>query len=156
MPTSNTLTGLIPTIYTALNVVSRENVGFIPAVSRDAKADRAALNQTVRSPIGEAGELEDITPGQNPAASGGTTVDYVDVTVTKSKAAPILWSGEERLAVSDFGQYNTILADQFADGMRKLVNAVELDLALEGVLNASRAYGTAGTCLLYTSPSPRD
>lgn len=145
MATSNTLTGIIPTIYTALNVVSREMVGFVPAVTRDAQADRAALNQIVRSPIGEAGELEDIIPGQQPANSGGTTVDYVDVEITKSKAAPILWSGEERLSVSDFGQYNVILADQFADGIRKLVNAVETDLALESVVGASRAFGTAGT-----------
>ena len=53
MATSNTLTGLIPTLYTALNVVSREMVGFVPAVARDSTADRAALNQTVRSAIGD-------------------------------------------------------------------------------------------------------
>jgi hypothetical protein len=41
------------------------------------------------------------------------------------------------------GTYNQILADQFADGMRKLVNAVEVDLALAAVVGASRAYGTA-------------
>lgn len=48
---SNTLTGLIPTIYTALNRVSREQVGFIPAVARNAKADAAAKDQTVTAPV---------------------------------------------------------------------------------------------------------
>lgn len=151
MPTSNSLTGIIPTLYTALNVVSREMVGFVLAVARDAKADRAALGQIVRSPIGEAGELEDIVPGQQPANSGGTTTEYVDVKITKSKAAPILWSGEERLSVSEFGSYNIILADQFADGLRKLVNEVEKDLALEATVGASRAFGTAGTAPFGTA-----
>ena len=47
----NTLTGLIPTIYTALDVVSREQVGFIPAVAKNAKADAAAKDQTVTAPV---------------------------------------------------------------------------------------------------------
>lgn len=142
---ANTLTGIIPTLYEALHVVSRELVGYIPAVTRDSQASRAALNQTVRSPIGEAGALEDITPGVNPASSGDTTVSYYDVTITKSKAAPIRWNGEEQLGVGSSGQINTILRDQFTDGMRKLVNAIEVDLAVQAKTAASRAYGTAGT-----------
>lgn len=147
----NTLTGLIPTLYHGLNVVSRELVGMIPAVSMDATTERAAVNQTVRSPIGVAGALEDITPGVNPAASGSTTVDYIDMTITKAKAVPILWTGEEQLAVGPTGQYNKILADQFEDAFRKLTNAIEADLAVAAYQAASRAYGTAGTAPFGTA-----
>ncbi|MDL5036841.1 P22 phage major capsid protein family protein [Comamonas sp. Y6] len=145
MATSNTLTGVIPTLYEALNIVSREMVGFIPAVRRDTNVARAAVGQTVRSPIGVAGDLEDITPGVNPQASGGTTVDYTDVQITASKAAPILWSGEEQRGVGHTGTLNDILRDQFADGMRKLVNAIENDIWMAAYKASSRAYGTAGT-----------
>lgn len=142
---ANTLTGIIPTLYEALNTVSREMVGFIPAVRSDSNAERAGLNQTVRVPIGESGALEDVTPGATPAASGDTTVGYADVTITKSKAAPIRWNGEEQRAVGTNGTYNSVLADQFADGMRKLVNAIEVDIAVAAKAGASRAYGTAAT-----------
>lgn len=142
---ANTLTGLIPTIYTALDVVSREQIGLIPNVNRDATAESGAVNQTVRSPVVPAASLEDITPGANPADSGDQTIGYADVTITKSKAYPIRWTGEEQLSVSQFGQYNTILADQFMQGFRTIANAVEVDLAAEAKVSASRAYGTAGT-----------
>jgi len=142
---ANTLNGVVPTLYSALNVVQREMVGFIPAVRRDSKSDRAALNQTVRSPIGVSGALENITPGATPADSGDTTVDYVDVTITSSKAAPIRWTGEEQLSVTTTGVVNEILRDQFADGMRKLVNAIESDIFTAVKAGSSRAYGTAGT-----------
>lgn len=142
---SNTLTGLIPTLYEALNRVSREMVGFIPAVTRDSNAERAAKDQTVRVPIGDSGALEDVTPGADPASSGDTTVGYADIKITKSKVAPIRWNGEEEKGVGTTGQYNKVLADQFTGGMRKLVNAIETDLAVCGRNGASRAFGTAGT-----------
>jgi hypothetical protein len=142
---ANTLTGLIPTLYEALNTVSREMVGFIPAVRSDSNAERAAVGQVVRVPIGESGALEDIVPGQLPPNTGDTTPGYIDMTIQYSKAAPIKWNGEEQLAVGSTGTFNKLLADQFSDGMRKLVNAVESDIALKVMAGASRAYGTAGT-----------
>lgn len=143
---ANTLTGIIPTLYEAMNVVSREMVGFIPAVNSDLNiAKRVAVGQPIRSPIGEAGELEDIVPGVNPQDSGDTEVTHTDIVITKSKASPVRWNGDEQLAVGSSGQYNVILRDQFADAMRKLTNAVEQDLAQEATIGASRAYGVAGT-----------
>src|SRR5690606_10692525 len=69
------------------------------------------------------------------------TVGYTDIKITKSKAAPVRWNGEEQRAVGTAGVYNQVLADQFTDAMRKLVNAVEIDLALAANVGASRAYG---------------
>jgi hypothetical protein len=136
----NTLTGLVPTIYTALDIVSRELIGFIPNVSRDATAASGAVGQTVRSPIVPPGQLEDITPGPIPADSGDQAIGFADVVITKSKAYPIRWTGEEQKSVSQFGQYNVILAEQFAQAFRTIANAVEVDLATTALANASRAY----------------
>lgn len=148
---ANTLTGLVPTLYEALNVISREMVGFIPAVRRDTNADRAAVNQVVRVPLAEAGALEAITPAATPADSGDTTVDYADVAITSAYASPIRWNGEEERAVGTTGTYNRILADQFVDAMRKLVNQVEIDTFMAGYKAASRAYGSAGTAPFGTA-----
>lgn len=156
MTTANVITGNIPTIYEALNRVSREMVGMIPAVTRNTKADRAALNQPVNVPIGVSGPLENITPGQQPADTGNTTVTDAVVMITKSMAAPIVWNGEQTLAVGSTGVYNEILADQLTDGMRKLCNQIEIDLCAAGVAGASRAYGTAGTTPFGTAADMSD
>lgn len=152
---ANTLTGLVPTIYTGLDVVSRELIGFIPNVMRDATAQSGAVGQTVRSPIVPEISLENITAAATPADSGDQTVGYADVSISKSQAAPIRWTGEEQLSVSQFGQYNRILADQFAQAFRALANAVETDI---GALyaKASRAYGSAGSAPFGTASDLTD
>ena len=141
---SNTLTGLIPTIYTALDVVSREQVGFIPAVARNTKADAAAKDQTVSAPVAPVAVTEDIVPGPSAPNTGDQDIGKVDVKITKSKMAPVKWNGEEQLAIGPAGTYNTILADQFKQAFRALANEVDSDL---GALyyGSSRAVGTAGT-----------
>lgn len=152
---ANTLTGLIPTIYAGLDVVSRELIGFIPNVQRDATAQSGAVNQTVRSPVVPSIETENITPGNTPADSGDQTMGYVDVTITKSKAAPIRWTGEEQLSVTKDGIINTILRDQFSQAFRALANEVEADIAGLYVA-ASRAYGSAGNAPFATAADMTD
>lgn len=138
------LDAVIPTVYEALDVVSRELTGYIPAVSRDSGAQRAAKGQTVSSPVVPAVELEDISPGQTPADSGEMDVDTVDMTISKSRAAPVKWTGEDQRGVQASGQLERIQRDRFAQAMRALVNEVERDLGGE-YHRTSRAYGTAGT-----------
>jgi hypothetical protein len=143
---ANTLTNLIPTLYNALDVVSRELVGFIPAVSRDSTHERAAVGQTVRSFVTPTVGISPIVPGVNPANAGGQTIGNVAMTITRAEKAEILWSGEEQLSVSSPGiTAQRILQDQFAQAMRALTNAIEADVAVAAYAGASRATGTLGT-----------
>lgn len=142
---ANTLTGLVPTIYNALDVVSRELVGLIPAVTSDMTYARAAVGQTVMSPVTPAATATDITPAVTPPNDGDQTIGNVPMTITKARRVPIRWNGEEKLGLDNNGaSYNVILSNQFQQGMRTLVNEVEGDLAALHT-KASRAYGTPGT-----------
>lgn len=149
---ANTLTNLIPVLYEGLDIVARELVGFIPSVTINAKADAAAVNETITIPVTPAGVLEDITPGQQPADSGDQTIGTLNMSITKSKASPIRWNGEEMKGFINNGTYRQVLAQQFAQSVRALTNAVETDLAALHAY-ASRAYGTAGTTPFATDLS---
>ena len=142
---ANNLDGLIPTIYNALDVVSRELVGFIPAVSSDMTFERAAKGQKVSSPVTTGATASDIEPDVTPPDDGDQTVGSVEMEITKARRVPIRWNGEEKRGLDNNGaSYNVILRDQFAQGMRALVNEVEADLA--GLHRfASRAVGAPGT-----------
>jgi len=141
---ANTLTDLIPTMYTSLDVVSRELVGFIPAVSSDMTFERAALNETVISPVAPAASASDITPGVTPPDDGDQNIGNVSMTITKSRRVPIRWNGEQSKGVNNGVGRNKILQDQFAQAFRTLCNEVESDLGALHIYG-SRAYGTAGT-----------
>lgn len=69
---ANTLNGLVPALYEALDVISREMTGFIPAVSRDSSVARAAIGQDVLVPITSEAASADNTPGVTAPDSGDT------------------------------------------------------------------------------------
>jgi hypothetical protein len=154
----NTLTGLVPTLYEALNVVSREMVGFIPAVTRNASAERGSVGQTVRVPVPAVAAAQDITPAVTAPNAGDATIGFTDISITKSRAVPIRWTGEEQrqMGTGDTAQGANILRDQFAEAMRSLVNEIEVDIANVAKVNASRATGTAGTTPFATAGNMDD
>jgi hypothetical protein len=137
----NTLTNLIPTLYAAADIVSREQIGFIPAVTRDSRIDRVAINQTVNVPVVGAITPVSITPGAYAPDTGGAAPGNVTVTISNQYAAPIAWNGDEQIAVSETGLYDNVVTQRFAQGMRAIANLVEADLAALHT-KASRAYGT--------------
>jgi hypothetical protein len=142
---ANTLTSLIPNIYEALDVISREQVGFIPAVSRNSSGEQAALNQTIMIPIAPQATPGDNTPAVTAPNTGDETIGNVTMTISKSKHYPIRWNGEEQRGANNAGWYGGLLTQQFIQAFRTLGNLVEADLATTAYQNASRAYGTAGT-----------
>jgi hypothetical protein len=149
---ANNLTSLIPDLYEALDVVSRELVGFIPSVTLDATAERAARNQIIRVPITPAAAAEDVTPGQLPPDDGDQNIGNNSLTITKSRNVPFRWDGEEQRGVDSGPGYNNLRRDQIAQAFRTLTN--EMEAFVGGLaIGASRAYGTPGTAPFATDLS---
>lgn len=143
---ANILTGLIPSVYEALDVVGRELVGVIPGVTLDSQVARAGIGQVVSSPVAPASFASDITPGVTAPNDGDQSIGRMDIQITKARAVPIRWSGEESKGINNGGPgVNAIFRDQVSQAIRTLVNEIEADVLLEIRRNASRAYGTAGT-----------
>ena len=153
---ANTLTGLIPDIYEALDQVSRELTGYIPAVSRDSGIERAAVGQNVRVPVTTEVTAQDTIPSANAPNTGDTNVDHVDAQITKSRHVPVRWNGEETKGLSNAGTFSTIQADRFYQAMRTLVNEIESDVHVEAYKNASRAFGTGGATPFGTAADLSD
>lgn len=153
---ANTITNLIPYLYEAMDVVSRELIGFIPAVTRNSSAERAALNEQINVPVVPAIATSNITPGVAAPNDGDASFGNITLTISKSKYAPVRWNGEEMKAVGLTNIRENVITLQFAQAMRALCNEVESDLANVAYQGASRAYGTPGTAPFGTAADLTD
>ncbi|HRQ13067.1 MAG TPA: P22 phage major capsid protein family protein [Promineifilum sp.] len=138
---ANTLTRLIPDLYAGLDVVSRELVGFVPSVSRDPQTTRGAVGQAVVYAVAPSQTSIDIAPAMTIPEPRDQTIGNGNITITKSKAVEFGFTGEEQRGLNTGPGYLSVQADMFAQGLRTLTNEIENDLAVEGLLNASRAVG---------------
>lgn len=140
MANLNTLTGCVPSIFAARDVVSREMVGMIPAVNIDATSEQVALDQTVTvRQYPSIASSTAVTPGSYAPDTGGRTITPVTMAITKVQAVPIQFTNEERKSIE--AGFDDILKDAFTQAMRTLTNEIELDLTTVAYKNASRAYG---------------
>ena len=148
---ANTLTNLIPDLYAALDQVSREQVGYIPAVARNSTAERAAVGQAVYYPVSPEGNAEDISPAMQVPEPTDQTIGNGSISITKARVAEFGFVGENQLGLNSGPGYMTVQADMIAQAMRKLVNEVERDVSVAAAAGASRAFGTAGTTPFATN-----
>lgn len=142
---ANTLSNLIPDVYAALDVVSRELVGALPGVTRDARADRLASNQTLRVAQTPTNTSSAYTPGMSIPSAVDQTIGNAALTLSKNKYAAFSWTGEEEYGVDQGPGILNIRQGQIAQAFRVLVNEMENDVCDALAAGASRAYGTAGT-----------
>ena len=117
---ANTLTGLLPTLYESLDVVSRELVGFIPSIAMDASAARAAVGQQILSPIAPSAAAVDVTPGVTSPDQGDQIIGNLPLTIEKSRAVPFRWTGEEQRGVNSGPGYAGIKSNQITQAFRTL------------------------------------
>ena len=140
----NTITGLTPDIFEAIDLVSREQTGLIPAITMNASAERAAKDDNIRVPVEPAGNVSDITPAMAIPDPTGQTTGYTDIVITKERSAEFGFIGNHQKSLNNAGGYANSRAGKIAQAIRAVVNEVEADLA---ALHAtfSRAYGTPAT-----------
>ena len=116
------------------------------AVTRDSSAEAVAIGQKIEFPIVPTAGLRDVQPSSSIPQVNGETIGKRTLEITKSKAADVIWTGNEQTAMGSM--YNRVLEDQITQRMRTLANAVEEDLLSVAVaegLNAGNSVGTSGT-----------
>jgi hypothetical protein len=149
---SNTLTNLVADAYAALDVVSRELVGFIPSVTRDATVDRVAVGQNVRSFKTAANTAgKDITAAMAFPAAAYQTVGNDAITINKARAFPFSWTAEEQYAVNQGAGTLSVAQDQIAQAYRAAVNEIENDIADAVALGASGGITPNNSTLFNTT-----
>jgi len=148
---ANTLTGLIPDLYAAIDVVSRELVGMIPSVTRNVSAERAAVGENVVFPVTPQLPTFNVTPAMAVPEPADRTIGTDTMSITNSEGVEFGWTGEEQRGLNNGVGYLTIQADLFAQGLRTLVNKIEAGGVAAAAAAASAATGTAGVTPFATT-----
>jgi hypothetical protein len=145
------LNNLIAPMYAALDTVSREAVGMIPGVMRDARTDTLPLGQTAFVPVSRKSTAIDIVPSMQLQDVSRAVTDTIEVRITKSKAVPIGWTGVQMEQAQTSGMLDPIMQGELQQAIRAIVNEMEGDLVRAAQLGASRAWGTVGTMPFATN-----
>lgn len=141
---TDTITAILPDIYEALDVVSREAVGMIGSVTISSSAERASLNQNIQVDIEPVIAGVTATPAMTVPEPAALTPTVETITISSSKAYPFQLTGDTEKGYNTGVGWVNGRAGRIAQALRAATNDVETTLT--GLhTRFSRAQGTAGT-----------
>ena len=119
---ANNISALMPDIYEALDIVSRELTGMIPSVTMNASAERAGMNQAIRVDVEPANTLQNIVPSMTPPTAADQTSGFVDIKLTNQKSSSFNFNGDELKILNTGIGYQNVRAMKIAQSIRAIVN----------------------------------
>lgn len=142
---ANILSALQPLLFSAARVVPRELTGILGAVDRDFSDQGVAKGDTVRVSVAPTLTAQNVTPGQVFTVGNDRTPSTVVLTLNQEQEVTWNLKPEEERSLMNAGVAQDMLAQTIQQGIRTLVNKVELYTYNIARNAASRAYGTPGT-----------
>ena len=150
---ANTLTGILPILQDALNIVGREQVGFTMACYKNVSSARAGKDQVVNYPTVPALAAGSVSPAAT--APAGTDIVQANGSVTMDNLRKVSWNwtGEEQRSLEggDKAPFADIAKQTLQQAARALVNEIESSLWVAAFKGGSRAYGQAATTPFATA-----
>lgn len=137
---------LLPLLFGAARIVPRELTGFVGAVTRDFADQGVSQGSTVTVPVVPTLSVSNATPAQTFSAGADRVLSSRTLTLNQFKE--VTWNltaEEDRTLMNGGGNAQNIFKQTVEQGIRAMVNGVEVYLG--GIVKnaASRALGTAGT-----------
>lgn len=151
---SNTLTALVPTLFSAAQEVSNEPFGVLSAVTTNWNDKGVAKGDEVTVPIAPVRAATDFTPAATSTAGDDAVAANVKVKITQSKKVSWHLTGEQQRSLENGAEAQEWVRQMVLQGMRTLRNLAEADAAAAIKVGASRAVGTAGTSPFATNMDP--
>lgn len=153
---ANVLTSVAPVLYSAARMVPRELTGIIGAVKTDFNDKGVAKGDTVKVGIAPVLTSASVTPSQTFTAGSDRT--FTSSTLTLNQFKEVSWNltAEEERSLMNSTIAQDLLAQTVQQGIRTLINAIELYVWGVARVATSRSFGTAGTAPFGATPGISD